>query len=375
MTVALSKSETSFSDMHDGLVNTGSKNGIGIVLLDLQNEFAKKGGKLHESVSSMIDETKMLEKIPGVVETARQMGGTIIHACIIMSGNRTFDPTDFDDFSFSSMVGLFTEGTWNSEIIQEMKPERQDIILTKRTNFSAFKGTQLQSIIEDKGITRLFLIGFLTNVCVEETARAASGRFPGMEINILSDGCASMTKVEHIDALSSTIPLYGNVMTCSEAIKNMVKGLTVKPDENPEVTPPGRPRILALHDAKINDTVTKLQLENLRILDEDYDIVYMQGPIEVEEGDADLEGLVHGPFYSWIDPNDNNSGSSLITAVGNVLSAVNHLGPFDGIYGFSSGGLVAALAASIMDNERLQDAIYTSASGPKSSVFRSLSVL
>eukprot|EP00588_Corethron_pennatum_P012659 CAMPEP_0194265640 /NCGR_PEP_ID=MMETSP0169-20130528/814_1 /TAXON_ID=218684 /ORGANISM="Corethron pennatum, Strain L29A3" /LENGTH=1665 /DNA_ID=CAMNT_0039006149 /DNA_START=543 /DNA_END=5540 /DNA_ORIENTATION=+ len=368
MAVALSKSETSFSDVHHGLVNTGSKNGIGIILLDLQNEFAKKGGKLHESVSSMIDETKMLEKIPGVVKTARQMGGTIIHASIIMSNNQKFDPTDFDDFSFSNMAGLFTEGTWNSEIIQELKPERQDVILSERTNFSAFEGTQLHSIIEDKGITRLFLMGFLTNVCIEETARAASERFPGMEINILSDGCASKTKVEHFTALSSSIPLYGNVMTCREGIKNMVKGPTVKPDENPDVTPPDRPRILALHGAKSNNTVTKLQLENLRILDEDYDIVYMHGPIKVEEGDADLEGLVHGPFYSWIDPNDDNSGSSLITAVANVLSTAIHCGPFDGVYGFSSGGLVAALAASMMDNNRLREALGTYFPGMRKSI-------
>ena len=29
--------------------------------------------------------------------------------------------------------------------------------------------------------------------------------------------------------------------------------------------------------------------------------VYLHGLIEEEEGDADLEEIVHGPFFSWID--------------------------------------------------------------------------
>jgi hypothetical protein len=118
-----------------------------------------------------------------------------------------------------------------------------------------------------------------------------------------------------------------------------------------------RPRILALHGARSNDSVTMMQLENLCITEEDYDIVYMRGPIEVEEGDPELEGLVYGPFYSWLDEDEEKRGASLIAAVRDVLTVAKHSGPVDGIYGFSSGGHVAAAAAAIATDTALQLAI------------------
>jgi hypothetical protein len=45
--------------------------GIGILLLDLQNNFAKEGGKQHERVSGSVEKTGMLQKIPTVVAAAR----------------------------------------------------------------------------------------------------------------------------------------------------------------------------------------------------------------------------------------------------------------------------------------------------------------
>jgi hypothetical protein len=103
--------------------------------------------------------------------------------------------------------------------------------------------------------------------------------------------------------------------------------------------------------------VTKLQLENLCITEEEYDIVYLHGPIEVEEGDPEHNGLVYGPFYSWLDEDEKKCGASLITAVRDVLTVAKKSGPFDGIYGFSSGGHVAAFAAAIATDPSLLQAI------------------
>lgn len=103
-----------------------------------------------------------------------------------------------------------------------------------------------------------------------------------------------------------------------------------------------RPKILALCGAKSNDAVTKLQLENLHVTEKDYDIYYLHGNIEEEEGDEALEGLVHGPFYSWIDPsNENAMNESIVNSVRLVMKVVNAHGPFDGVYGFSNGKIIS----------------------------------
>ena len=49
----------------------GGSHRTAILLLDFQNEFAKKGGKLHASVSETMDATGILQVVPQLVERAR----------------------------------------------------------------------------------------------------------------------------------------------------------------------------------------------------------------------------------------------------------------------------------------------------------------
>ena len=92
------------------------------------------------------------------------------------------------------LEGLFVKGTWNCEFADEVQPQESDIILQNRVNFSAFRGTQLKNIIEEKGVKSLFVVGFLSNVCVTETTLEARELFPDLKIYVCSDGCAAKSK-------------------------------------------------------------------------------------------------------------------------------------------------------------------------------------
>eukprot|EP00979_Chaetoceros_neogracilis_P010927 scaffold2618_cov195-Chaetoceros_neogracile.AAC.4 len=117
-----------------------------------------------------------------------------------------------------------------------------------------------------------------------------------------------------------------------------------------------RIRILALHGTQGNNEITKLQLENINIREEEYDIVYIRGTIQEPHGHPDLETMVDGPFFSWIDESSNASKErSILEAVINVNSVLNsELGPFDGIYGFSTGALIAAIVTNTIQDPLLK---------------------
>ena len=53
---------------------------------------------------------------------------------------------------------------------------------------------------------------------------------------------------------------------------------------------------------------------------------------------------IYSPLYSWPDTNEAKLGKSLSEAVRHFLGYAKANGPFLGIYGFASGGVVAALA-------------------------------
>lgn len=124
----------------------------------------------------------------------------------------------------------------------------------------------------------------------------------------------------------------------------------------------GKRRILALCGAKSNNEVTRLQLENLNITDEAYEIHYLHGGIQVQEdaGDPELTQLISGPFFSWLDTTGGKEAfnESVVDAVHFVMKIIQRKGPFDGVYGFSQGGLVASLVAGIENDHVLQDELW-----------------
>ena len=103
------------------------------------------------------------------------------------AGNR-FKDEAWDPHAYGKTENLFVARTWNCDFADEVRPQAADIILKVRNNFNAFEGTELQEIIESKCISRLFVMGYFTNVCVEETTKEASNLFPDLNIHVLHDG-------------------------------------------------------------------------------------------------------------------------------------------------------------------------------------------
>ena len=84
---------------------------------------------------------------------------------------------------------FLTIGSWDWEIIDELKPQTGDIAVDKN-RYSGFANTELDAILRTNSIKYLLFIGIATNVCVESTLRDAYFHeyFPVM----VSDGCGNI---------------------------------------------------------------------------------------------------------------------------------------------------------------------------------------
>lgn len=68
------ESSTDSGEESDGILideNAQEKDRTAILLLDFQNEFVKKGGKLHDDVTDTMEKTGVLQNVPKLVEFAR----------------------------------------------------------------------------------------------------------------------------------------------------------------------------------------------------------------------------------------------------------------------------------------------------------------
>jgi nicotinamidase-related amidase len=98
-------------------------------------------------------------------------------------------------------------GTWWSDLIRvddplsEITPELDTSvgIVLEKHQYDAFHGTELESMLEECGVTRVVVTGVATHLCCETTARSAFVR--GFEVTFPVDGTATYDENHHLATL------------------------------------------------------------------------------------------------------------------------------------------------------------------------------
>lgn len=84
------------------------------------------------------------------------------------------------------------------DILDEIAPLPDEIIINK-TSVSTFNSTNIDQVLRNMQIDRLWVTGIVTEGCVELTARDAADR--GYYVTLVTDACASSTHAGHDDAV------------------------------------------------------------------------------------------------------------------------------------------------------------------------------
>mmetsp|Transcript_72653 Transcript_72653/g.121203 ORF Transcript_72653/g.121203 Transcript_72653/m.121203 type:complete len:251 (-) Transcript_72653:178-930(-) len=186
-----------------------------IVLIEYQNEFTTEGGKLSPAVKEVMNSTGMLQKSAEVVAVGRKAGCKIFHAGITFAE----DGSDNPNKRLGILMGcfndkLFTEGTWNADFCESMKPVSGDVLVTGKRGLDAFPGTDLESSLKAHGIETVVLAGFLTNCCVESTMRTAYEK--GYNVVTLIDCTATTSQTGQAAATGETFSMFSQPLTAAD---------------------------------------------------------------------------------------------------------------------------------------------------------------
>merc|ERR1711972_1270831 len=114
---------------------------------------------------------------------------------------------------------LFTEGTWNSEFCDKMKPAEGDAILVGKKGLDAFPNTNLEQLLTTAGTETVALCGFLTNCCVESTMRTACEK--GFNVITLSDCTAATSREAQKAAVEGTHGMFSTPMLAADFIAKL----------------------------------------------------------------------------------------------------------------------------------------------------------
>lgn len=191
-----------------------------LVLIEFQNDFTTEGGVFHGGVKAVMDSTQMLPNTIELVKQARELGIQIVHVPIAFTADyHELTPNPYGILKGVKDAGAFKKGTWGAEIISDLHPHSEDIIIEGKRGLCGFASTNLDFILRSRGFQTIALAGFLTNCCVESSMRTAYEK--GYNVITLTDCCATLSQEEHENALAKDFPMFSQPMTHEEFLASV----------------------------------------------------------------------------------------------------------------------------------------------------------
>jgi len=153
-----------------------------VVVVDMQNGFATKGGFLDRAGFDISGAQATVENCRSVVDAARRNRVQIVYLQMGWHVDMHDAGAPHGGMWHKSVAWRFMRersnhagsalirGTWDYDVIDELAPRDGDFLVPK-TRLSGFFETNLDSMLRSRGINFLAFVGIATNVCVEATLR------------------------------------------------------------------------------------------------------------------------------------------------------------------------------------------------------------
>lgn len=215
------------SEERERLSNAGFSQPVGIgakpavVIIDAQNYMAPPAGlcELMEFPSSCGEAGKLaIERIETVLKVSRELLIPIFYTQFLLRR----DGADVGVYglkrSFMDIEGWCLEGTPGAELIPRIAPLDGETVLVKKKP-SAFFGTPFLSLLIDRGVDSLIVMGGSTSNCVRATVVDAMSY--NFRVTVVADAVFDRVEISHKVALFDMQRQYADVLESEVVIKRL----------------------------------------------------------------------------------------------------------------------------------------------------------
>jgi ureidoacrylate peracid hydrolase len=191
----------------------------GLLIIDMQNAFCHPEGTISKDGADVTPVRNTIEPLIRVINACREAG--------IQDFWSRQEHYDRDVTRIRHRIPPHTakrprpasvQGTWDSKIIDELKPlitDESEIFIKNR--FGCFHNTNLETLLRIYGVDTLVVAGVDTNVCVETTLREAYVR--DIDLIILEDCVGGVHQRWAEVAMEVWARFLGAVVSSDELIK------------------------------------------------------------------------------------------------------------------------------------------------------------
>ena len=194
-----------------------------LLVVDMQTGFIAPG-----AVAEIPVAREIVPNINRLANALRRAGGTIVWIVSTYGPGAERDWTTFFNFIITGEASdrfrlAFQEGKPEHTLWRELDRAPEDVLVSKnRLTPFADPNQNLERLLQSRGVDTTLVVGTVTNVCCECTARDAAMR--NFKTIMISDANASRNDVEHNATLSIFLQAFGGVLSTDEAIELINKG-------------------------------------------------------------------------------------------------------------------------------------------------------
>jgi nicotinamidase-related amidase len=162
-----------------------------ILVIDMANDFIFPNGVIADMGGPEYQERAqaIIPRIRRLLEAARKAGILVIYA------TDAHTPTDSELRKWPPHA---MKGSRQAEVVPELQPGPTDIVLEKQT-YSPFVSTELEHILHQQEITRLYITGLHTDCCARHTSGDAFQK--GFDLVWVTDALQAFTDEAHLAGL------------------------------------------------------------------------------------------------------------------------------------------------------------------------------
>jgi nicotinamidase-related amidase len=179
-----------------------------VILIGFQNEYFSPHGALYGFLRGA---SQVLANTVELVERLRSTPILIVDTPIIFTPDYSelVEPTGI--LKSVKELGAFKAGTAGSETLPEIRGFGERVVeVPGKRGLNAFSNTDLDDLLQRRGITTVALAGCKTSLCIDSTGRSAYDK--GYRVLILSDCTAGTDDFEQKFYCEKIFPLYADVI-------------------------------------------------------------------------------------------------------------------------------------------------------------------
>ena len=188
-----------------------------LVVIDMQHSFVAP-----DAAYAVPEAREIVPNINRLAGALRAAGGAVawVQATYTREGPGYW-PLFFDymvspETSARILAGL-TEGSPGHALWHELDIQPNDLRVKKNRYSAFFPGaSDLPGTLQQRGIDTVLIVGTMTNVCCEASARDAMAA--GFKTIVVADANAARSEAEHVASLATLAQFIGDVRTTHEVI-------------------------------------------------------------------------------------------------------------------------------------------------------------